>query len=444
MVRRKILCALLMISLAAAFGGCSSKSDVTDSAPTKNAGDSYVKTEAAEAAGAEFEGGYAEDFAAEDSFAAGAALEGAAVGDVKTAAAVGTGDPEKEDSEDGDDSKPDLPESGQLTAGEWSDNDNWGFFTNLVNSDKISFPSFGIDPRYRTAVSVKSDDGTPLMDVKVKLFDKNDNLIWSSVTDKNGKAFVFGNGEGGNSVEVEKDGEKQKFTIDFQSSGAQGENRSSDSSIEAVFRSKSEQLKKTDIMFILDTTSSMSDEMLFLQSDFSEIVRAVGTENTRFAVNFYRDEGDEYVTKCSDFTDNSEELQKKLNSESAVGGGDIPEAVAEILNESVFDSSWDDDSVKIAFLIFDAPPHEGKEDDILKAIKGASEKGIRLIPVVSSNAERDTELFGRAAAIVTGGDYIFLTDDSGIGDSHLDPIIGSYEVRKLCDIIIDVINNYKA
>ena len=75
--------------------------------------------------------------------------------------------------------------------------------------------------------------------------------------------------------------------------------------------------------------------------------------------------------------------------------------------------------------------------------KEAAAKGIRIIPVVSSNSERDTELFARALAVTTGGDYVFLTDDSGIGDSHLEPIIGSYEVRKLYDIIIDVINDYK-
>ena len=94
-------------------------------------------------------------------------------------------------------------------------------------------------------------------------------------------------------------------------------------------------------------------------------------------------------------------------------------------------------------MIFDAPPHDGKEEEIRKAVEAAAEKGIRIIPVVSSNSDRGTELFGRALSIVTGGTYVFLTDDSGIGDSHLEPIIGSYEVRSLYDIIIDIINDYR-
>ena len=66
-----------------------------------------------------------------------------------------------------------------------------------------------------------------------------------------------------------------------------------------------------------------------------------------------------------------------------------------------------------------------------------------LVPVVASNAERGTELFGRAAAIMTGGTYVFLTDDSGIGDSHLEPIVGSYEVELLQDLIVRVIEEYR-
>ena len=198
-----------------------------------------------------------------------------------------------------------------------------------------------------------------------------------------------------------------------------------------------------DLCFVVDTTGSMGDEMLFLQSEFTAITKAVGTENTRYSVNFYRDKGDEYVTKCSDFTTDIKSLQKTLNSEEAAGGGDYPEAVAEILKETVFDGGWKDDSVKLAFLIFDAPPHSGTEDTIVKAVEEAAKKGIRIIPIVASDSDRDTELFGRALSITTGGDYVFLTDDSGIGNSHTEPIIGNYEVRKLYDIIIDIIKDYR-
>ena len=98
---------------------------------------------------------------------------------------------------------------------------------------------------------------------------------------------------------------------------------------------------------------------------------------------------------------------------------------------------------QVAFLIFDAPPHSGVDAAVLAAVKKAAESGIHVVPVVSSNADRETELFGRALAICTDADYVFLTDDSGVGDSHLEPIVGDYTVELLHDIIVRIINSYK-
>lgn len=47
---------------------------------------------------------------------------------------------------------------------------------------------------------------------------------------------------------------------------------------------------------------------------------------------------------------------------------------------------------------------------------------------------------GCAVRNMTNSNYVFLTDDSGVGDSHLEPIIGSYDVELLHDIIVDNIN----
>ena len=71
-------------------------------------------------------------------------------GDVKKSAVEGEGGAQTNSA---------MPEAGQLTAGEWRDNDNWGFLMNLVNSGTISFPSYGIDPRGRVAVTVKNESG---------------------------------------------------------------------------------------------------------------------------------------------------------------------------------------------------------------------------------------------------------------------------------------------
>ena len=336
------------------------------------------------------------------------------------------------------------PQPGLLTAGVWNDNDNWGFFSNLVNNDKITIPQYGLNPANRIAVTVKTNDSVPVVNAAVKGFDEKGNIVWSAVTDKNGVAYLF-KGDQISSIEVESQVKTQKQSITPQknTNDQQTNIKVQNNDITVIFDGESKNYEKTEIMFVVDTTGSMDDELMFLQSEFTAIANDIGTDNTRFSINFYRDEYDDYTTKRYPFSSNIEEINKKLNSEYAAGGGDLPEAVAEVLDETINDGGWSDESVKLMFMIFDAPPHDNKEQVLQSAIEKAAEKGIRIIPVVSSNSDRDTELFGRCAAIMTGGTYIFLTDDSGIGSSHLEPIIGEHKVEKLYDIIIRTINEYK-
>lgn len=349
-----------------------------------------------------------------------------------------------------DDYKDDIqvqPQAGLLTAGVWNDNDNWGFFTNLVNNDKITIPEqYGLKPTNRVEVTVTDKNTKPVVNAKVKGFTDKGELVWTAVTDKNGTAYLF-NGDKILDLEIESQGKtvKESLRIDMVEvhNDEQTIMKTSNTKITVIFDGDGKNYQQTEIMFVVDTTGSMGDELMFLQSEFTAIAEEVGTENTRFSINFYRDEYDDYTTKRYPFSSNIEEIQKKLNSEYAAGGGDLPEAVAEVLDETINDGGWSDESVKLMFMIFDAPPHNDKAQVLESAIKTAAEKGIRIIPVVSSNSDRDTEIFGRSAAIMTGGTYIFLTDDSGIGSSHLEPIIGEYKVEKLYDIIIRTINEYK-
>ena len=339
------------------------------------------------------------------------------------------------------------PEAGLLTAGEWRDHENWGFFSNLVNTGKIAFPSFGIDPCHRVSVELKDGAGSPLANANVTLLDADGNEIWKSVTDKNGTAYLFETNDR-HAVSVKAVSGSAEITEDVpaaaNTSGTQSEEAvCTDRSVSLTLDAGASAYSKTQVMFIVDTTGSMGDEMLYLQSDFASIAEEVGDAQTEYSALFYKDEGDIYVTRGEGFTSDVSAIKKQLGKESADGGGDEPEAVAEAFTEAFVSENWADDAVKVAFLIYDAPPHDTKSKELQTAIEAASEKGIHLVPVVSSNGSRETELFGRACAICTNGSYVFLTDDSGIGGSHLEPIIGDYEVEKLHDIIVRIIQEYK-
>ena len=67
---------------------------------------------------------------------------------------------------------------------------------------------------------------------------------------------------------------------------------------------------------------------------------------------------------------------------------------------------------------------------------------IRIIAVSSSGVDKETEFLMRFLGIHTGGTYTFLTDHSGIGNSHIAPTIGSYEVEYLDDLLVRLIVQY--
>jgi hypothetical protein len=75
-----------------------------------------------------------------------------------------------------------------------------------------------------------------------------------------------------------------------------------------------------------------------------------------------------------------------------------------------------------------------------QAITKAHTAGIHLYPVSASGTDDLLELTMRSAAQVTGGRYLFLTDDSGVGDPHKIPEIPCYFVTKLSRALVRVVS----
>ncbi len=69
----------------------------------------------------------------------------------------------------------------------------------------------------------------------------------------------------------------------------------------------------------------------------------------------------------------------------------------------------------------------------------AAEKGIKIIPITASGIDKTTEYLMRSFAILTNGSYVFITDDSGVGNDHLEPTIGEFEIEKLNDLMVRLV-----
>ncbi len=192
-----------------------------------------------------------------------------------------------------------------------------------------------------------------------------------------------------------------------------------------------------DLMFVIDTTGSMSDELNFIQTELSDIINSVTRQqpDIRIGLVFYRDYGDQYVVRAHDFSASLNAVQLDLNQEQANGGGDFPEAMDQAL-QSALSASWRNSSRKVLFLVADAPPHSDRMRATWNAAEQARLKNIHIVPVAASGAAEDAEYIMRSAAALTNSRYLFLTDDSGFGLPHDEPEIDCYIVTSLRNTMI--------
>jgi hypothetical protein len=200
-----------------------------------------------------------------------------------------------------------------------------------------------------------------------------------------------------------------------------------------------------DLVLVIDCTGSMSDELNYLRSEFGDMIGQIQAGNPnvsmRFALVVYRDEGDDFVVKHYEFTDSVSTMQAQLNQQAADGGGDYEEAVHKALKEGVALQWRGDNTLKLLFHVADAPPHNEYLQAALDQVTNARAKGVHIFPLAASGVADIAEYMMRAEASLTGGRYMFLTDDSGIGSSHAEPHIQCYVVSTLEDLFVRVVDS---
>ncbi len=130
-------------------------------------------------------------------------------------------------------------------------------------------------------------------------------------------------------------------------------------------------LQPVDLIFVIDTTGSMADDIASVKSAGSRILDAVASVSPKFrvAVADYKDfpvspyggPGDYPYRADVPFSSDPAVIRAGLNSLSARGGGDTPEAVYSGLVHAIYNDglgAWRDGVNKIVVVMGDAPPHD--------------------------------------------------------------------------------------
>jgi Mg-chelatase subunit ChlD len=170
---------------------------------------------------------------------------------------------------------------------------------------------------------------------------------------------------------------------------------------------------KMQVVFLLDATGSMSgligaakDKIWSITSSLTQTDPAPEIE---VGMIFYRDRGDQFVTKVIPLSTDLDDLYEKLMAINAAGGGDSPESVNQALYEGVNDIQWDDkkSTYKTIFLVGDCPPHMDYKDDVKypESCSLANGKGIIVNTILMGNDPTASRIWKEIAS-KTNGEYI--------------------------------------
>jgi Mg-chelatase subunit ChlD len=127
---------------------------------------------------------------------------------------------------------------------------------------------------------------------------------------------------------------------------------------------------KMQVVFALDATGSMSGLISAAKEKIWSIVSSLTQTETapdiEVGLIFYRDRGDEFVTRRIPLSDSIDMVYSELMMIDAGGGGDGPESVNQGLNEAVELFKWDKDTstYKSVFLVGDYEPHMNYRNDV--------------------------------------------------------------------------------
>lgn len=337
-------------------------------------------------------------------------------------------------------------QAGVVTAGEWNDLHNWNFWLDVLQRQewKPLPEQWQFYPTERYTLTLTTATGQPLAGARVTLGNMATATtgVATAVTNRLGQAELFPTlfqlAPTSAALDVQVSYQGQVFTpAPIQATQHQA-TRTVAASLVAT--------TPVDIMFVVDATGSMGDEIAYLKTELRDVVTRAAAQvpsaDLRMASVFYRDNGDEYVTRVQPFTQDVNQLLTFVQAQNAGGGGDFPEAVDEALRVAL-QQQWSAEArCRLLFLVLDAPPHDADRARIQELTRNAARQGVRLIPITASGIDKSTEFLMRTLAVSTNGTYVFITNHSGIGNTHLEASVGTYQVEFLNNLMVRLITEF--
>ena len=330
------------------------------------------------------------------------------------------------------------PPQAKLTGGSIDDNERFeDYLTYRAEFSGLGIPVRDLDPTGRIVVTVTGEDGLPVAGAEVLVTAGQVGVGLRTTADGtvrfHPEAYELGDGP---------------FAVSAGGANTTAE-RGESVSLETSLPTAAGETVALDVLFLLDSTGSMEDEIHQLKITIDEVARRIhrlpGDVDVRLGMTLYRDEGDVFLTRTFDLTPDAEAFAQALSEVVAHDGGDYPEALDEALADALSKPSWRSgaDTVQLVFLVADAPPQMLRQVPVpyTDSMREAARRGIKIFPVSSSGTDDQAEFVFRQLAQFTGARYVFLTYGAEGRATGAATDIGrrDYEELSLDDLIVRLV-----
>jgi len=303
-----------------------------------------------------------------------------------------------------------APSQSGLKAGYADDNQQFNYFIHFLKKygPEVKHYSLPVDERIQLIVLDKESHTLP--NAKIRVYEEK-NLLENGRTYADGSFFIFPQAIGMRgdrlTVAIEYEQISKKITI----------NRSGKRKHVVKLNLKRQLAAHIplDLLFILDATGSMGEEIERLKNTIEIINANLAALNIQPAIRYgmvlYRDREDDYDTKVIPFTSDLPAFRTELQRVSAGGGGDTPEDMQAALQAAMQKMDWNPQGLRLAFVITDAGAHldYGQEYTYVNAAKDAKDLAVKIFSVGTGGLDINGEYVLRQIAQYTYGKYIFLT-----------------------------------
>lgn len=333
----------------------------------------------------------------------------------------------------------------EVRAGEVNDNEMWGEYLEYRRNYRGPY-IHEVDISERYIITALDGNDQPILDASVTIWE-GQNRIWEARTYATGQTLFFPRAVGFSDsasfqVSVNKDGYAHTFEL------TRGQQESWVVKLDQ-YMPRGGRIN-LDVLFLIDSTGSMSDEIQALQSSILSIADQIDgmwpRPDLRLGLVTYRDRGDAYVVAKVDFTENVRHFSQQLGALRAAGGGDYPEAVNEALHAGIHEMDWRaEDTVRLVFLVADAPPHldYSQDFDYAQEMAVAAANGIKIFPIAASGTDDQAEYIFRQIAQFTQARFIFLTYEGPTQGGKPGDVstmnVSSYGVQDLDDLVVRLV-----